>query len=139
MTRCVSFGNAPKKYASRYCQLKVGHRAVGTFLASIGLIKIQCWHQYTTLPQIEEQRRKLVSELEKEGITWQVQAEKIWLAGLLANKKAVAPLFNFLKATKFGGRKGAREKEAKWERKYDQGGADLLGQTQEGTTQKVTI
>ena len=31
--------SAPKKYASQYYQLKVGHGAVGTFLARIGLLK----------------------------------------------------------------------------------------------------
>ena len=38
------FTNAPKKYASRYYQLKVGHGAVGTFLARIGVIETpKCW------------------------------------------------------------------------------------------------
>lgn len=32
-------GNAPKKYASRYYQLNVGHGAVGTYLARIGVIE----------------------------------------------------------------------------------------------------
>lgn len=32
-------GNAPKKYAARYFQLKVGHGAVGTYLARIGRIE----------------------------------------------------------------------------------------------------
>ena len=32
-------GSAPKKYASPYYQVKVGHGAVGTFLARIGLPK----------------------------------------------------------------------------------------------------
>ena len=33
-----------KKYASRYFQLKVGHGAVGTYLARIGVIETpQCW------------------------------------------------------------------------------------------------
>ncbi len=37
-------GNFSKKYASRYYQLKVGHGAIGTFLARIGLIGIpECW------------------------------------------------------------------------------------------------
>ena len=39
-----TLANAPKKYASRYCQLKVGHGAVGTFLARIGVIETpECW------------------------------------------------------------------------------------------------
>lgn len=36
--------NTPKKYASRYYQLKVGHGAVGTFLVKIEAIKtLECW------------------------------------------------------------------------------------------------
>lgn len=44
-------------------------------------------------------RRKLVRKLEKEGVKWQAQIKKKWLANLLANKKAAAPLFGFLKVT----------------------------------------
>ena len=37
-------GNASKNYASRYYQLKVGHGAVGTFLARIGVFENpECW------------------------------------------------------------------------------------------------
>ena len=37
-------GSTPKKYASRYYQLKVGHGAVGTHLARLGVIETpQCW------------------------------------------------------------------------------------------------
>ena len=37
-------GNAPKKYPSRYYQLKVGHGAVETFLSRIGVIESpECW------------------------------------------------------------------------------------------------
>ena len=45
------------------------------------------------------------------GVLWQVQAERRWLAGLVANKKAVAPLLRFLKDIDVGGREGARERE----------------------------
>lgn len=41
-----------------------------------------------------------------------------------------------LKATEVGASEGAREREAEWERKNDRAGEDLLGQTQEGKTQK---
>lgn len=125
-------GNDPKKYAARYYQLKVGHGAVGTYLAGIGKIEMpQCWwcrelmqsveHLYTRCRRWRSERRKLVRELEKEGVTWQAQAERRWLAGLLANEKAVTPLLGFLKATEVGAR------EAEWERKNDQAGEDLLG------------
>ena len=37
-------GKTLKRYASRYFQLKVGHGAVGTYLAKIGAVEIsQCW------------------------------------------------------------------------------------------------
>ena len=128
----------PKKYASRYYQLKVGHGAVGTFLARIKVIESpECWwcketvqsvgHLYTRCRRWRKERRKLVRELEKEGVLWQAQAERRWLAGLLANEKAVAPLLRFLKATEVGGREGARERELEWGRKNDQAGEDLLG------------
>ena len=52
---------------------------------------------------------KLVRELEKEGVRWQAQAERRWLAGLLANRKALAPLIKLLRATEVGGREVARE------------------------------
>lgn len=40
-------------------------------------------------------------------------AGKSWLADLLANETAVAPLLRFLKTTDVGGREGAREIEAR--------------------------
>ena len=131
-------GKAPKKYAARFYQLKVGHGAVGTYLSKIGVIESpDCWwcketvqsveHLYTKCRKWRKERRKLVRELEKEGVIWQVQAEKRWLAGLLANEKAVAPLLKFLVGTEVGAREGAREREAEWARKNYQAGEDLLG------------
>ena len=131
-------GNAPKKYASRYYQLKVGHGAVGTYLAKIGVIETpECWwcketvqsveHVYTKCRKWRKGRRKLVRELEKEGVAWQAQGGRRWLASLLGNKKAVGPLLRFLKATGVEGRERARERELEWERKNDQAGEELLG------------
>lgn len=130
-------GNAPKKYASRFYQLKVGHGAVGTYLTRIGVIEApDCWwckeavqsveHLYTECRKWRKERRKLIRELEKKGVIWQVQVEKRWLAGLLANEKALAPLLRFLKATEVGAREGPREREAEWAGKNDQAGEDLL-------------
>ncbi len=130
-------GNAPRKYASRYYQLKVGYGAVGTYLARIGIIETpECWwsketvqsveHVYTRCRKWRKERRKLVRELEKEGIIWQPQVERRWLAGLLANEKAVAPLLGFFKTTEVGGRERAREREVEWERRNDRAGEDLL-------------
>ena len=133
----LALGKAPKKYASRFYQLKVGHGAVGTYLARIGVIEApNCWwctetvqsveHLYAKCRKWRKERRKLVRGLEKEGIAWQPQVERRWLAELLANEKAVAPLLGFLKTTGVGGREGAREREAEWERINDQAGEDLL-------------
>ena len=99
-------GNAPKNYAARYYQLKVGHGAVGTYLARIGVIETpECWwckevvqsveHLYKKCRRGRKERRKLVRELDKEGVLWQAQGERKWLAGLLGNEKAVAPLLKF--------------------------------------------
>ena len=99
--------------------------------------KPECWwcketvqsveHSFTRCRRWRKEQRKPVRELEKEGVLWQAQAERRWLAGLLANKKAVAPLLRFLQATDAGGIEGAREKELEWERKNDRAGEDLLG------------
>ena len=126
----LTLANAPKKYASRYNQLKVGHGPMGTFLTKIGVIESpKYWwceaaeqfveHLYTKCCRWRKEKRKLVRELEKEEIEWQAQAERRWLADLLANEKAVAPLLRFLKAMDIRGREGARERELKWEQKND--------------------
>lgn len=59
-------------------------------------------------------------------MAWQIQGEGKWVASLLGNEKAVAPLLNFLKRTDVGGREGARERELEWEREDDQAGEDLI-------------
>lgn len=69
----------PIKYASQYYQLKVGLGAMGTVLAKIaGMETSQDWwckepikfveHLYTKCRRWKKERRKLVRELEKEGI-----------------------------------------------------------------------
>ena len=73
-----------------------------------------------------KERRKLVRELKKEGVLWRAQGERKWLADLLGNEKAVAPLLRFLKTTDVGGREGARERELEWERRNDRAGEELL-------------
>ena len=89
------------------------------------------FYQLSTFPPFsarKKARRKLVRKLEKKGIKWQAQVERRWLANLLANKKAVAPVLRFLKATHVGGKKGAREREKEWERRNDQAAEELLGE-----------
>lgn len=51
---------------------------------------------------------KLVREQEKEGVRM-VGSERRWLAGLVANRKALAPLIKILRAREVGGREVARE------------------------------
>ena len=134
----LMLGKSSKKYASRYYQLKVRHGAIGTFLARIGLIETpECWwcgaaeqtveNLYARCRKWRKQRRKLVRELGKENIQWQPQVERRWLASLLGDGKAVAPLLKFLKATGIGGREGAKERELEWERKMTEKVNDLLG------------
>lgn len=52
--------------------------------------------------------------------------QKKWLAELLADEKAVAPLLVFLKDTKVGGREGAAEKAMEWRQKMDIEGEEQL-------------
>ncbi len=107
-------------------------------MARIGVIEApECWwcgateqtieHLYARCRKWRKQRRKLVRELGKEGIICQPQVERMWLANLLGDEKAVAPILKFLKTTEIGGRDGARERELEWGRKIDQEGEDLLG------------
>ncbi len=113
--------SASPKYASRYYQLKVEHGAVGTYLARIGVIETpKCWwcrvaeqtveHLYARCRKWRKQRKRLVRELEKKSVKWQPQVERIWLADLLGDEKAVAPLLKFLRTTGIGRTEGAREK-----------------------------
>ena len=141
-------GSTAKKYASRYLQLKVGHGAIGTYLAKIGVIETpQCWwcgqaeksveHLYTKCRRWRKERRKLIRSLHTEGISWQGRAQRKGLAELLANEQAVGPLLEFLKSTEVGGREGARVGAKK---RSDRGGTarglSHRGQTQEGKNLK---
>ena len=123
----------------------MGHGAVGTYLAKIGKIETpQCWwckepvqtveHLYARCRKWRREQRKLVRELEKAGVIWQAQAERRWLASLLANEKAVTSLLRFLKTTEVGAREGAKEREAEWGQINNQ--ARSVKVTQEGNTQK---
>lgn len=131
-------GNAQKKYASQYYQLKVWHSEVRIYLARIGVTETpECWlykeivqlveHVYTRCRKWRKEQRKLVRKLEKERVVWQAQGERRWLASLLGNNKAVRSLLKFLKTTGVGGREGARKKDLEWEKKDDQTGEELLG------------
>lgn len=72
-------GRAPKKYASRFFQLKVGHGAVGVFLERIGVAETaECWwcqqaehtvlHLCTKFRKWRRERRVLEKELKAAGI-----------------------------------------------------------------------
>ena len=52
--------------------------------------------------------------LNAKKISWQGCSEKKGLANLVADKKVLRPLLEFLKATEVGGREGARARELEW-------------------------
>ncbi len=110
-------GQAPKRYASRFFQLKVGHGAVGVFLKRIGVTETaECWwcqrpeqsvhHLYTKCRKWRSEIRVLRKELQALGIGWQRQPEKRWVSNLLANEQAVQPLLKYFMTTEVGGREG---------------------------------
>ena len=130
-------GQASKKYASRFFQLKVGHGAVGVFLERIGAVETaECWwcgqaeqsvvHLYAKCRKWRKERRVLKKELRELGIGWQCRPERRWLTNLLANEQAVKPLLGYLRATEVGGRGGDADRVAEWEQRADQAGEELL-------------
>ena len=50
-----------------------------------------------------------MKKLGKIGVWWQTRQEKKWLAELLANERAMAPLLVYLKDIEVGSRKRATE------------------------------
>lgn len=132
-----TLANVLKKYASQYYWLKVEHGAIETFLTKIRIIELpECWwcgvaeqsveHLYTKCCRWKKEKRKLVRKLEKEGVKWQAQAKRRWLANLLVNKKAVVPLLSFLKATDIEGGESTKKKMLEWEQRNNQASEDLL-------------
>ena len=130
-------GKALKKYVMHFYQLKIGHGAIGTFLARIGVMETpECsWcaaqeqtvvHLYTEYRKWRRERRRLSRELGQLGISWQPRPERRWLGRLLANERAVGPVLKFLEGTEVGSREGARERELELQRKDDQGGENQL-------------
>ena len=130
-------GQAPKRYASRFFQLKVGHGAVGVFLERIGVTETaECWwcrrpeqsvhHLYTKCRRWRRERRILRKELQALGIGWQCRPEKRWVANLLGNEQAVQPLLKYLMTTEVGGREGGAERAVEWEQRTDREGEELL-------------
>ena len=61
-----------------------------------------------------------MKELGKIRVWWQRRLEIIWLAELLANERAFAPLLVYLKDTNVGSRKGATKVAKEWRQKSDQ-------------------
>lgn len=80
------------------------------------LIVELCWNSSFRRVYISAAVWKTSQGARKGGDRWQAQAEKRWLAGFLANIKAVVPLLSFLKVTEVG--EGGSN---------DQAGDDLLG------------
>ena len=134
----LTLGEALKKYAMRYYQLKIRHGAVGTYLVRIGVMETpECWwcraqqqtvvHLYTECRRWRRERRKLNRELGRLGIGWQPRPERRWLGNLLANERAVRPKLQFLKDTEVGNRDEARRES--WngrEGKIKKGKTNLL-------------
>ena len=59
-------GSTPKKYASRYFQLKVGHGAIGKFLAKIGVVETpECWWCREAEQSVDHSYVHKVSEVEE--------------------------------------------------------------------------
>ena len=126
-------GQAPKRYASRFFQLKVGHGAIGVFLERIGVTETAdcCWckqaeqsvdHPYTKCRKWQRERGVLKRELKVLGIG----PERRWVANLLANEQEVRLLLKYLMATEVGGREGGAERAAEWDQRVDQEGEELL-------------
>ena len=117
-----TLGEALKRFAMRFYQLKIGHGAVGTFLARIGAMEIaEFWwcgaqdqtviHLYTEWRRWRRQQRELSKELGQLGIRWQPRPEKRWLGNLLANEREIGPVLQFLGNTEVGSRDGTKERE----------------------------
>jgi hypothetical protein len=113
---------APKKVASRYSQLKVGHAAVGEYLQRIGAqddaacqwcsapketvhhLLCECWWR--------EQRMVLCRALAKARIQPPARAEDCPEGRLFGDPKAAKPLLGFLATTAVGCRRGEAERAA---------------------------
>ena len=78
---------APKRYASRFFQLRVGHGAIGVFLERTGVTETaEYWwckqakqsvdHLYTKCTKWRRERRVLKRELKALGIGWQRRPER---------------------------------------------------------------
>ena len=115
--------SAQKKYAARiFISSKVGHGAVGNYLARIGVIGTrQCWwcgqaeqsveHLYTKVPTVEkrEAKAKLLRTLYKEGIRWQGWTERKG-ASIIAhkNEEAMGPFLDFFEINRSGWKRKER-------------------------------
>lgn len=132
-----TLGSALKKYAMRFYQLRIGHGAVGAFLAKIGVINTpECWwcgaheqtviHLYTECRRWRKERRKLRRKLGRLAIRWEPRPGRRWLGGLLANERAIIPILQFLKNTEVGSRNRTMERELEWQRRRDEEGEDQL-------------
>ena len=111
---------APKNYASRYFQLKVGHGAIGTFLVKTGVRETsECWwcerreqsveHLCTKCRRWRKQWRKLVRSLSVKSINWQGWTEKKGLASLVADKKSAGTTVGVFKNNRGRRQKSCRE------------------------------
>ena len=132
-----TLGQAPKKYAAQFFQLRVGYATTGVFLERIGKRETAeywwCWqtdqlvsHLYTKCRKWKKERRALKKEFKERGIGWQRRPESRWLASLLANEQTINPLLNFLMITDIEGKKGEREGAAEENRRAGEESEELL-------------
>ena len=113
-----------KKYTIRYYQLKVGYKAIRTFLAKKKRVKTpKCWwceaykqtviYFYTKSRRWNKEQKKRKKDLGQHGINWQSRPKKRLLSRLFANELATRLMLKFLKDMEVSSRERAREKKLK--------------------------
>lgn len=113
-------GQAPKRYASRLFQFKIGHGAVGFFLERIWVTETtECCTSpvcmYTKGKKWCRGRRVLKEELRAFGIGWQRRPEKRLVAKSTGERASGTTATEYLMTTEVGGREGGAEGAVEWE------------------------
>jgi hypothetical protein len=122
---------APKKVASRYYQLKVGHAAVGTYLRRIGAQetdvcrwcaapKESVYHLLFECRQWWSQRTITYRTFEKDKVLKPMPREEEPEARIFENRRASGALLQFLRQTEVGCAKGETKRIAERENRDDE-------------------
>jgi hypothetical protein len=128
-----TLAKAPKLYAGRYYQLKIGHASVGKYLKRINAVETDdCWwcgsaaqntqHLLADCRRWRGERREMKRALATVGAIWPVPATRAKIAKILATEKATEVLLDFLRSTEVGARDGAAERIREWGEKRDREG-----------------